>query len=95
MSAANASRPQSETLLGYVIGAGVERIVAENVFVGVDYRFTDFGAMTLDGANSFIDDGALLMAHGAKQWGHLSENAYRAEIDPHMHALRVTMGYRF
>lgn len=86
---------KTETLLGYSIGAGVERMINESLFVSLDYRYTDFGAMTLSGETSFIEDGASLMNGGLKQWGHLSENSYSAEIEPDMHAVRLSLGYRF
>lgn len=88
---------KSETMLGYALGAGVERMLDDNIFLSLDYRFTDFGSMTLTGASQSIEaqPGVMQVAGMQKQWGHLSDNTYSAKIEPFMHAVRVTVGYRF
>ncbi|MGE0501293.1 MAG: outer membrane protein [Rhizobiaceae bacterium] len=66
----NAAGSDSNTMLGYTVGAGVDVKVTENVFGRVEYRYTDFGnrGFNLGGATQSVDtsDNRVMFGVGMK-----------------------------
>ncbi|MFN7023102.1 MAG: outer membrane protein [Pseudorhizobium sp.] len=47
----------SNTAVGYTVGAGVEALVTENITTRVEYRYTDFGSDTYNLGTSAVSTG--------------------------------------
>jgi len=56
----------SETTHGWTIGAGVDWAVVENVFVRAEYRYNDFGDVSLSGEDVGFDQHVINVGVGVK-----------------------------
>jgi len=56
----------SNTMIGWTAGAGADVMVTDNVFGRVEYRYTDFGSDTFNGAEVSDKDHRVMLGMGMK-----------------------------
>ena len=57
---------ESNTMIGWTAGGGADIMVTDNVFGRVEYRYTDFGSDTFNGAEVSDKDNRVLLGLGMK-----------------------------
>jgi len=75
---------ESEWLDGFFVGAGFEHLLAEHISVKAEYRFADYGSMSVSDRDTLSVQGVSGDAEGSVHADDLKE-----------HSIRVLFAYRF